>query len=406
MTSTEPSAQKTLFPETDPGRHEERPGAPAGDPSGAVSIGEPSLATAPIEWLQRADREGVDESAPGSEQLTVELLASVLDTLPAMITIADADGVTLFVNLATVQYTGLPLKELMRKGLLAARPPGDLKVDLTSAEVIYRLRRADDESRWHLVRRVPALRPDGTVLYTTSTAVDIDDLVHAREEMRVANEAKDELLGLVSHELRNPLATILAAARRLAIPGMVAPTEAETLAEVSSNASHLVVLIDNMLVLAHGDQPPELEPLMLQRIIPAAIARHQQTYPRRPVRFESQGKLPYVNGHAGWIEQVLENLLGNAEKYSPQGEQVTVIAETVGDGVAVRVLDRGIGIDRDHASQLFNAFHREEAARNIPGLGLGLAVCKRLVEMQAGSIWAAPHPDGGSEFGFLLRRVA
>jgi len=264
-------------------------------------------------------------------------------------------------------------------------------------------RRAAIGVRWQSLRKAGGGSGAGP-RYRTSTATSIAELERECAELRAANQAKDELLGLVSHELRNPLATILVAARRLTAPGYVVPSEQETAQELERSAARLAVIIEDMLILA-GGQPGDLEPLLVQRILPKFLESHRKRIVDRRFDLEIEPDLPTVTGHPGWTEQVIENLLANAEKYSPTETTITVSAVAEADGVAIRVLDRGGGIAPGRAGQLFAAFHREESARAIPGLGLGLTVCKRLVEMQAGRVWAAPRPDGGSEFGFALRRA-
>jgi two-component system sensor histidine kinase KdpD len=212
----------------------------------------------------------------------------------------------------------------------------------------------------------------------------------------------DELLGLVSHELRNPLSTVLAAARRLAIPGLVAPDEVATLEELARSAARMAVVLEDMMLLAHADAALELEPVLLQHIIPEVVARHGERFPERAVALELDGRLPVALGHSGWIAQVTENLIANAEKYSPRDTVITVAAGPSGDRAWVRVQDRGPGFSAARSRELFEPFHREDSARGIAGAGLGLTVCKRLIERQNGRVWAAPRPGGGAEFGFLL----
>ena len=102
------------------------------------------------------------------------------------------------------------------------------------------------------------------------TAAELKELLRGREELEAAVREKDELLGLIAHELRGPLHTILTAARRLAIPGLVVPGEVETVHELYRNTARIAVLLDNMLILAHGEQPAELEPVLLQRMLPGS----------------------------------------------------------------------------------------------------------------------------------------
>jgi signal transduction histidine kinase len=103
------------------------------------------------------------------------------------------------------------------------------------------------------------------------------------------------------------------------------------------------------------------------------------------------------------LEQVMENLISNAEKYSPASEPIIVEIERDPHELRVRVLDRGPGIKAGDAAKLFDPFYRADATRTrAAGLGIGLAVCKRLIESQDGRIWALGRPERGAEFGFAL----
>jgi len=103
------------------------------------------------------------------------------------------------------------------------------------------------------------------------------------------------------------------------------------------------------------------------------------------------------------LEMLVENLLSNADKYSPAGRPIDVEVGLDGETAIVRILDRGIGIAPDIADEVFTPFFRaDQARRTAGGVGVGLAVCKRIVEAHDGRIWAAPRKDGGAEIGFSL----
>jgi len=104
-----------------------------------------------------------------------------------------------------------------------------------------------------------------------------------------------------------------------------------------------------------------------------------------------------------YLEQTLRNLVSNAEKYSPPGTPIAIHGHVEGDAVVVNVLDDGPGIDGDEAASLFMPFYRSNATAHLAqGVGIGLAVCKRLIEAQEGEIWAVRRETGGSRFGFSL----
>ena len=99
----------------------------------------------------------------------------------------------------------------------------------------------------------------------------------------------------------------------------------------------------------------------------------------------------------------MENLLSNADKYSPAHAEVEVVLRVEDGEATVSVLDRGIGIDPADADQLFTPFYRTDAAKShANGIGIGLAVCKRVIDSQGGRIWARPRQGGGSELAFVL----
>jgi two-component system sensor histidine kinase KdpD len=110
-----------------------------------------------------------------------------------------------------------------------------------------------------------------------------------------------------------------------------------------------------------------------------------------------------VEGDETWLERVLVNLVGNAAKYSTPASPVTVLLEDGHGEVRVRVLDEGDGLKDHEIERLFEPFYRGSSHDGlVPGAGLGLAVCKRVVEAMAGQMWARSRPEGGAEFGFAL----
>jgi signal transduction histidine kinase len=117
------------------------------------------------------------------------------------------------------------------------------------------------------------------------------------------------------------------------------------------------------------------------------------------------GPLPTVHSDRVLLRQVIDNLLGNALKYTPPGQpvRVTVTAQPDRDGrIAVEVADRGIGIPEGEHAAIFERFHRAYPDNRYPGTGLGLAICQHVVERHGGVITATDNPDGGAVFRFTL----
>jgi K+-sensing histidine kinase KdpD len=243
-----------------------------------------------------------------------------------------------------------------------------------------------------------ALAVDNARLYTESR--------RTQEQLRNANETKDEFLGLVSHELRTPITTIYGGARLLRLRGksLDETSRAEVLRDIGDETDRLHRIVENLLVLARAEVGPDTvwEPMLLQRVIEGVARSFQDRFPLRTVKLTSAPALPAVAAEVTYLEQVMRNLLSNAEKYSPPGTDISITIEA-GDGEAiVRVLDRGPGIAEDESEAIFDRFYRSAGTQRKTGIGLGLTVCKRLVEAQSGRIWACPRDGGGLEVAFSV----
>ena len=228
------------------------------------------------------------------------------------------------------------------------------------------------------------------------------------EQLREANAVKDEFLGLLSHELRTPLTTITGLSDLLAreVDRMSADDRREAVEQLQIDAHRLQALIENLLILARLDREKfEKEPVALHYLVPSVVQMFQSRNPARAIDYRADPDLPPVVGQPGWLTQVVENLLSNAHKYSPDDQPIGVEVTLAADGasVAVRVLDRGDGIPEDQVESVFQPFFRApRATRTASGIGLGLAVCKRLVELQGGSITLYPRDGGGTVFQFTM----
>jgi len=143
--------------------------------------------------------------------------------------------------------------------------------------------------------------------------------------------------------------------------------------------------------------------LLLQRIVPIVVRSEQVRWPDTRYLVEIPPNLPAVEGDQTYVEQVVRNLLSNAAKYGGEGAAVDVVLEERDGGVAVMVRDAGPGFSEEEGPRLFELFYRSPSAKlTAGGAGIGLFVCRRLVEAMGGRIWATPRAAGGAEFGFSL----
>lgn len=252
-----------------------------------------------------------------------------------------------------------------------------------------------------LINSAPFRDPEGRI----SGAVAVfQDISRSKE----AEQLKDEFVSLVSHELRTPLTSIKGAARTLLRHHDViaADTQLELLQDVDEEADRLYRLVENLLDFSRAEAGAlhlSTEPVHLGKL----VARVMEEMSAKAVacRFETHippGILP-VEADPVRVEQVLRNLLDNAVKYSPEGGLVDITLES-GDGVVrVAARDRGLGISREDQERVFERFQRRAAPGvAAQGVGLGLAICRRLVEAHGGSIWVESQPGVGSTFYFTL----
>ena len=332
-----------------------------------------------------------------------------------------SDGRFLEVNRRFVRLTGYSRDELLAMRVGDLDHPDDREPDRERWDALL----GSPDAGYDVEKRY--IRRDGSVMWVHVTAArigtdehreiiaktveDITERVLAakalserEQHLRDALAVKEEFLGMVSHELRTPLTVILGMADVLARNGSSQEQVHRTVLEIRESAEHLASLLESMLVLARvGEDQPDLEPVLIDRVANRAVARHSDVFPSREISIEDRSASALVDGHEPWIAQVIGNMVGNAEKYSPPEGTIAVTVDNDGDNVLVRVLDDGPGIAQEDAPFVFDPFYRAaHAAQASGGLGLGLAVCKRLIDLQGGQIWALTRPQGGAEFGFSM----
>ncbi len=226
-------------------------------------------------------------------------------------------------------------------------------------------------------------------------------------QLQKAIEAKDEFLGLVSHELRTPITAIYGGARMLKYRAQRLDDERRSgiLTDIEEESERLYRIVENLLALARLElgQRIATEPVMLQYVVAKLVSSLGQRRPGRRIQVHLDRSLPPVAARPVYLEQILRNLLSNADKYSPAESQITVRGRQVDGEAQVSILDRGPGIEPEETDLIFERFFRAgRTAGRATGMGLGLTACKRMIEAQSGRIWARPRRGGGLEIGFAL----
>jgi two-component system sensor histidine kinase KdpD len=231
------------------------------------------------------------------------------------------------------------------------------------------------------------------------------------EVLRRTDELRTALMNAVSHDLRTPLASIIASAGSL-LQSDVQWTESERrefLGAIDQEAQRLNRLVGNLLDLSRieaGSLRPEMGWYDLGSLVEEVVGRLRFLTAAHNVTLDLPPDLPPIRFDYVEIDQVLTNLLENAIKYTPPGTQITVSVSRPDDLVRVDVTDNGPGIPRQALPRLFDAFYRGWSDQRPQGSGLGLAVAKGLVEAHGGQIWAENRPEGGARFVFTLPLIA
>ncbi len=223
------------------------------------------------------------------------------------------------------------------------------------------------------------------------------------------DEMKSQLLATVSHELRTPLASIKGFATTLLREDVVwdEETRREFLSIIDKESDRLSELIGNLLEMSRAEAgmlSVEPEPMELGPLLDETAAEFRALTSEHHFTTNVPDSLPWVVADRRRSRQVVRNLVENAVKYSPAGGPVAVSAVVEGGFVRVSVADQGLGIAAEHLRHVFDPFYQVDSAstRRVGGSGLGLSICKAIVEAHGGRLWAQSKPGSGSTFHFTL----
>lgn len=228
-------------------------------------------------------------------------------------------------------------------------------------------------------------------------------------ERRRVDRIRRDFVANASHELRTPLTSIRGFVEALEDGGLEeADTAKRFLSRIRANADRMASLVDDLLELSRlesGAQRPSLEPLDSHAVVTDVVASFTKIAARKSITLEAvHAEAPPVLCDADRLRRILEHLVDNALKYTPDGGRVIVRTGALADGAAVSVEDTGPGIAAEHLPRLFERFYRVDTARSreLGGTGLGLSIVKHLAESMGASVKVASVPGQGSTFEVRL----
>ena len=368
-----------------------------------------------------------------SERLVRELL----EAIPQMVWTTDSEGNAEYLNSRWVEYTGCDVTATRDGGWANVFHPDDLdataKVWLRALstgepyQAEHRMRSASGEYRWFLTRGVRLRNSQSEAMRWFGTSTDITEQKLADEEraallrsekdaraeaeaaagaLTAVNEELQHFVYAASHDIQAPLRTMAMYSelvmRRL---GPTADESTHTLLDfINSNAKRLSRLLSELLTYAKAGT----DPVPMQEVVDIQTVMNTVAGGLRPF-LEASGAeistepLPHVIGSSSQLAELLQNLITNAVKYSRPGipPRIGIRARDRGEFCQITVEDNGQGFDPDYARTIFEVFKRLHGD-SVEGTGIGLALCKRIVERHGGTIWADSVPGQGSSFHFTL----
>ena len=355
------------------------------------------------------------------------------DSAPVLLWMAGRDALCDFFNQGWLTFTGRTMEEEQGNGWAEGIHPEDFQacmdvylsafVARRSFQMEYRLRRADGQYRWLFDQGVPRQAPDGEFVGYIGSCIDVTDLKAAREVLARVNEELEqrvqdrtaELLRsnsdleqfayVASHDLQEPLRMISSHLHALEerYKGRLDLRADESIHYAVDGAARLQDLISGLLAYARlSTNPSTASPFEGRHALDDALMNLRSIIEETSARIVAR-PLPVVFGDRTQVTQLFQNLIENAVKFrGPAPPEVHVGVERTSGEWVFSVRDNGIGFDPAHAQRIFRVFQRLHSVDEYPGTGIGLSICKRIVERHGGRIWAESKAGQGTTFYFTL----
>ncbi|MBD2744555.1 PAS domain S-box protein [Coleofasciculus sp. FACHB-1120] len=361
------------------------------------------------------------------------------DTAPVLIWMSGLDKLCYYFNKPWLKFTGRTLEQEMGNGWTEAVHPDDAQFCLDTYvnafdarqdfKMEYRLRRFDGEYRWLLDIGIPRFTPDGSFLGYIGSCIEISDRKEAEASIRQINQsleqrvkertaqleaANKELESFsysVSHDLRAPLRHISGFVDLL-LKRIGSTTLDETslryLKTIAQTTKQAGVLVDELLAFSRmGRTEMRYTSINMDRLVREVQRDLEQEINHRAVTWQIED-LPEVQGDPSMLRLVLQNLIGNAVKYTQTRTHAEIeIGSTDNESeVVFFIRDNGVGFDMQYVHKLFGVFQRLHSQQEFEGTGIGLANVQRIIHRHGGQTWAEGVVEGGATFYFSLPKLA
>jgi PAS domain S-box-containing protein len=340
---------------------------------------------------------------------------TLADTIPQLAWIANNDGARVWFNERWFAYTGESLASSRDFGWMRVHEGDAAAAVLAGQQAAFRLgaiweetvrlRGKDGEYRWFLSRAMPVRDAHGTITQWFGTNTDVTDVWAARVEAERATKSRDEIMAVLAHDLRNPMQAILGAAAMLTVT-VEEEKRRRQVAIIQRATQGMERLVTDLLDMARIDSGAfviETKPVDVAGVIRQVIDLCESQAAARKVALKAEisDALLGIEADPGRLLQLLSNLLGNAMKFSPPNTTVVVRAAPSSRGVEVSVADSGVGIPAEDLPRIFDRFW-QGCGQSRAGVGLGLAICKGIIDAHDGRIWATSEVGRGTTFYFEI----
>ncbi|RYZ62626.1 MAG: PAS domain S-box protein [Chitinophagaceae bacterium] len=372
----------------------------------------------------------------------------VTDFMPQLIWVARPDGSYYYYNKQWYDYTGLTHGETEGEGWNNVIHPGDQqragelwRHSLETGEpyeIEYRFRRYDGDFRWFLGRALPLKDEEGKILKWFGTCTDIDDqkkaaeimeqrieertreLQRSNQELSRSNQNLEEFAYAASHDLKEPMRKIQLFSDRLktTLQEKLSSQDSGMFDRIIHATNRMNTLIDDLLMYSNVSRGAVLEETIDLNQKLSRVLEDLEVEIEEKKALIVVDPLPVVKGHRRQMQQLFQNLIGNAIKYHKPGmppevhiscrrlgpsEQILITTERPpGQYNLIEVRDNGIGFEQEDADRIFKIFTRLHGNAEYSGTGVGLSIVKKVVENHNGYIWAESSPGKGAAFKILL----